>query len=60
MNTFSNRQLGQAMTEYLVALLVVMLMIGISFAGEGSVIDLFLDAVKTAFDNLGSFISLPL
>lgn len=48
------------MTEYLVAMLVVMMMIGISFTGETSVIDLFLAAVKAAFDNLSSFISLPL
>lgn len=53
-------QLGQSMTEYLVAMLVVMMMIGISFAGEDSVIDLFLGSVKTAFANLSSFISLPL
>lgn len=53
-------QLGQSMTEYLVAMLVVMMMVGISFAGEASVIDLFLDLVKTAFDKLSSFISLPL
>jgi hypothetical protein len=48
------------MTEYLVAMLVVMMMIGISFTGETSVIDQFLGAVKAAFDNLSSFISLPL
>lgn len=48
------------MTEYLVALLVVMMVTGISFAGEASVIGLFLDSVKTAFDKLSSFISLPL
>ena len=53
-------QRGQAMTEYLVAMLVVMMMIGISFTGEVSVIDLFLNAVQTAFDNLSSFLSLPL
>jgi hypothetical protein len=53
-------QLGQSMTEYLVAMLVVMMMIGVSFTGEASVIDLFLDSVKTAFDKLSSFISLPL
>lgn len=53
-------QSGQSMTEYLVALLVVMMMVGVSFAGEASVIGLFLDAVKTAFDNLSSFLSLPL
>jgi Tfp pilus assembly protein PilW len=58
--TMKSLQRGQSMTEYLVAMLVVMMMIGISFTGEASVIDLFLDSVKTAFDNLSSFISLPL
>ena len=53
-------QRGQAMTEYLVAMLVVMMMIGISFTGEVSVIDLFLNSVQAAFDNLSSFLSLPL
>lgn len=53
-------QSGQSMTEYLVAMLVVMLMVGVSFTGEESVIDLFLAAVKTAFDRLSSFLSLPL
>lgn len=53
-------QRGQSMTEYLVAMLVVMMMIGVSFTGEASVIDLFLDSVQTAFNNLSSFISLPL
>jgi len=62
MNTHSmkSNQLGQAMTEYLVGMLVVMMMVGVSFSGEVSVIDLFLNAVKTAFDNLSSFLSLPL
>lgn len=55
-----NAQLGQSMTEYLVAMLVVMMMIGVSFSGESSVIDVFLAAVKTAFDKQSSFISLPL
>lgn len=55
-----SRQHGQSMTEYLVAMLVVMMMVGVSFAGENSVIDLFLDSVRTAFDNLSSFLSLPL
>jgi len=55
-----SRQGGQSMAEYLVAMLVVMMMIGISFTGETSVIDQFLGAVKAAFDNLSSFISLPL
>lgn len=55
-----SRQSGQSMTEYLVAMLVVMMMIGISFTSEASVIDLFLGAVRTAFDKLSSFISIPL
>ena len=53
-------QSGQSMTEYLVVMLVVMFMIGISFTGETSIIDMFLNSVKAAFDNLSSFISLPL
>ncbi len=53
-------QSGQSMTEYLVAMLVVMFMIGISFTGKTSIIDMFLNSVKAAFDNLSSFISLPL
>jgi len=53
-------QTGQSMTEYLVALLVVMMMVGISFAGDASVIDLFLNSIKAAFDNLSSFLSIPL
>lgn len=57
---FGSRQSGQSMTEYLVALLVVMMMVGVSFAGEASVIDLFLDSIKTAFDRLSGFLSLPL
>lgn len=48
------------MTEYLVAMLVVMMMVGISFAGDVSVIDLFLSSIRTAFDNLSSFLSIPL
>lgn len=47
------------MTEYLVAMLVVMMMIGVSFTGEASVIDLFLNSIKAAFDNLSGFLSLP-
>lgn len=54
------RQHGQSMTEYLIALLVVMMMVGVSFSGDASVIDLFLDAVRTAFEQLSSFLSLPL
>jgi Tfp pilus assembly protein PilW len=53
-------QRGQSMNEYLVALLVAMMMIGISFGGGESVITLFLRSVKTAFDRLSGFLSIPL
>lgn len=59
-STVKTRQIGQSMTEYLVAMLVVMMMVGISFAGDASVIDLFLSSIRTAFDNLSSFLSIPL
>ena len=48
------------MTEYLVAMLVVMMMVGVSFAGDASVIDMFLDSIRAAFNNLSSFLSIPL
>ena len=59
-STIFRKQSGQSMSEYLVALLVVMMMVGISFTGETSVIETFLAAVKTAFNKLSSFMSLPL
>jgi len=48
------------MTEYLVAMLVVMMIVGVSFTGEASVIEFFLEAVRIAFDKLSGFLSLPL
>ncbi len=51
---------GQALTEYLVALLVLTFLIGFGFGGEDSVIDTLLSAVRTAFDRQSGFISLPL
>ena len=51
---------GQALTEYLVALLVLTMLIGFGFAGEDSVIDILLSAVRTAFERQSGFISLPL
>jgi small neutral amino acid transporter SnatA (MarC family) len=54
------RQRGQSMTEYLVALLVVMMMVGVSFSGEASVIDLFRESVRSAFERLSGFLSIPL
>ena len=58
--SLKNSQRGQSMTEYLVAMLVVMMMIGVSFMGQSSVIDLFLDSIKLAFANLSGFLSIPL
>ena len=51
---------GQALAEYLVALLVLAMLIGFGLGGEGSVIDTLLAAVRTAFDRQSGFISLPL
>ncbi|NTV93985.1 MAG: hypothetical protein HGA75_01025 [Thiobacillus sp.] len=55
-----SRQSGQSMAEYLVAMLVAMMVVGVGFAGDTSVIELFLDAVGIAFDRLSAFMSLPL
>jgi hypothetical protein len=55
-----HQQSGQAMTEYLVAMLVVMMIVSIQFSGQSSVIDLFLSSVKTAFNGLSGFLSIPL
>jgi excinuclease UvrABC ATPase subunit len=41
-------------------MLVTMMVVGVSFSGESSVVDLLLAAVKTAFNQLSSFQSLPL
>lgn len=54
------RERGQALTEYLVALLVLMMLIGFAFTGEDSVIDTLLAAVRTAFNRQSAFMSLPL
>lgn len=51
---------GQALAEYLVALLVLAFLIGFGFGGEDSVIDTLLSAVRTAFERQSGFISLPL
>lgn len=51
---------GQAMTEYLVALLVLMMLVGVSFVGDESIIDTFLNAIRTAFNRQSAFMSLPL
>ena len=51
---------GQALTEYLVALLVLVMLFGMSSTGEGAVIDTLLTAVRTAFERQSAFMSLPL
>lgn len=54
------RERGQALTEYLVALLVLMMLIGFAFTGEASIIDTLLAAVRTGFNRQSAFMSLPL
>jgi len=54
------RAQGQALTEYLVALLVLVMLFGMSSTGEGAVIDTLLTAVRTAFERQSAFMSLPL
>lgn len=51
---------GQALAEYLAALLVLAMLIGFGLGGEDSVVDTLLAAVRTAFDRQSGFISLPL
>lgn len=56
---YMKKQRGQSSTEYIVALVVVMVMLGFGVAGEGSVITTFLNAVNEGFDKFSSFLSLP-
>ncbi|MDI3513852.1 MAG: hypothetical protein ACLGH1_11105 [Gammaproteobacteria bacterium] len=51
---------GQALAEYLVALLVLAMLLGFASAGEDSVVDTLLAAIRAAFDRQSAFISLPL
>lgn len=53
------KQRGQSSTEYIVALVVVMVILGFGVAGEESVITIFLDSVNEGFDKFSSFLSLP-
>lgn len=55
----NKKQHGQSATEYLVVLIVVMVILGVGFADEGSVISIFLDAVREGFERFSSFLSLP-
>lgn len=51
---------GQALTEYLVALLALALLLGLGLGGEEPIVNTLLAAVRTAFDRQSGFISLPL
>lgn len=50
---------GQSLVEYLTVLIMVVILLGVGLAGEGSVITIFLDAVHEGFDRFSSFMSLP-
>jgi hypothetical protein len=51
---------GQALAEYLAALLVLAMLIGFGLGGDDSVVETLLAAFRTAFDRQSGFISLPL
>ncbi len=53
------KQLGNAMMEYLVATIVVMVILGAFNVGSNSVIDQFLNAISTGFDRFSGFMSRP-
>lgn len=53
------RHRGQAMTEYLVAAIVVLMLVAAPVSGGESVLSLLLDSIGLAFARLSSFLSLP-
>lgn len=53
-------QSGQYSTEYLVVSLIVMMLLALSYGEHSSVIDFFLESVRTGFEKFSSFISLPI
>lgn len=53
-------QKGQSTTEYLIVLILVGVILGMGVPGSPSVVDMFLNAINTAFANFSSFISLPM
>ncbi len=52
-------QCGQSMTEYLVALAVLAAMLASAGLGDPSVLQLFLDSVRTGWARLLSALALP-
>lgn len=53
-------QSGQSSTEYLVVSLIVLMLLALSYGEHSSVIDFFLESVRTGFEKFSSFISLPI
>lgn len=53
-------QSGQSSTEYLMVSLIVLTLLALSYGEHSSVIDFFLESVRTGFDRFSSFISLPI
>lgn len=56
----STYQSGQSSTEYLVVGVIVMMLLALSYGEHSSVINFFLESVRTGFDRFSSFISLPM
>lgn len=50
---------GQSMTEYLVALAVVVAVVGLSTAGDPSILQFFLDSMRTGWARLLTALALP-
>lgn len=53
-------QSGQSSTEYLVVSLIVLILLALRYGEHASVIDFFLESIRTGFDRFSSFISLPI
>ncbi len=51
---------GQAMTEYLIGLAIVTAIVAVPFGGHPSVIVMFLEAVRTAYNRFFVALGLPL
>ncbi len=63
-NAHKSTQIGQMTIEYVVACLVVLALLGVMNLGFGekdeSMIDKFLESVEEAYDDLSSFMSIPI
>jgi hypothetical protein len=54
------QQAGQSSYEYLIVCLITLILLGVGGGENGSIITLFLEAIRTGFDKFSSFISLPI